>query len=331
LQLVREDKLSAVIIVPANFTKQFLLGETNAALEVVKNPAQLFYPAIVEELLEVAVTGLNAISRNFQSEFPAFREALTNDLDLVQIGAILIRLGNRARRAREYLDPPLITYRTSVMERREDEKDITDSGMSIFAYILPGMASAFLLFLADHSVRDVHRERRQRTLDRLMTMTNGIRAFVAGKIIFAALVVTGGAAILFLATALVFRVRWAHPGLIALACVAYAFFAAGFMAMLVSIARNERRSETINNILLFAFAFAGGSYFPARQLPEVMQKYVCPLMPNFWFTEAIRSLQDGSGNIGPFLAVVKLGIAGLALALIAGWFLQRRLSTGSRP
>ena len=51
LQFVQDDKISAAIIVPAQFTKQFLLGETNIALEVIKNPAQSFYPAIVEELL----------------------------------------------------------------------------------------------------------------------------------------------------------------------------------------------------------------------------------------------------------------------------------------
>ena len=329
LRLVQDDKISAAIIVPAQFTKQFLLGETNIALEIIKNPAQSFYPAIVEELLEVAVTGLNAISRNFQSEFPALREALTNRFDLVTIGEVATRLGNRAKAARHYLDPPLITYRSAVLEN-PDEKKNSGPGMDVFAFILPGMASAFLLFLADHSLRDIHRERRLRTLDRLVSMTNGIRMFVAGKIIFAALIVVAGAAILFLATALAFGVRWRNPGLMTLASIAYAFFAAGFMAMLVSMAANERRSETVNNILLFALAFAGGSYFPANQLPEFMQKHVCPLMPNYWFTEAIRALQQGEWYLGPFLAVVKLGIAGVVLALIASWLLQRRLSAGLR-
>jgi ABC-type multidrug transport system permease subunit len=329
LRLVQNDKFSAAIIVPAHFTKNFLLGGTNLSLEVIKNPAQSLYPAIVEELLEVAVTGLNAISQNFQSEFPALRQALTNEFDLVQIAAVLGRLGNRAQTARDYLNPPLITYHTVVTESTAGE-NADGPGIGIFAFILPGMASAFLLFLADHSLRDVHRERRLRTLDRLVTMTDGIRAFVAGKIIFAGLVVIAGSAILFLTSALAFGIRWRNPGLMSLASVAYAFFAAGFMAVLVALAPNERRSETINNILLFALAFAGGSYFPARQLPEFMQKYICPLMPNYWFTEAIRALQEGGSNLGPLFAVVKLGIAGVVLALIASWVLQRRLSTGSR-
>lgn len=328
LGLMRENKLSATLIVPTNFTTGFLAGETNLLLEVVKNPAERFYPAIIEELAGVAVTGLNAVHRNLNSEFPRIKAALTNDFDLIRIGALATELGGRLKHAKSFLGPPLVQYQSeSIKAEKKEEKG---PGVSVFAYILPGMASAFLLFLADHSMRDVHRETRQRTLDRIRTAGSSFRSFVAGKVIFSGLSVVIGSVILFGAGALMFGIRWGQPGLFAITCLAYAVFAAGLMALLVALIPNERKAETINNMIFFAIAFAGGSYFPAEQMPQVMRNYVCPLMPNYWFIETVRSFQQGEVRWMAFYTVAGLAAAGLVMALAAGWMLQRRLTAGAR-
>jgi ABC-type multidrug transport system permease subunit len=327
LQLIRDNKLSAVFVVPANFTEHFLSGDKPIELEVIKNPAERFYPAIVEELAAVAVTGLNAIHRNFNSEFPKIRAALTNEFDFHAIGEIATHLGNRIKSGRDYLDPPLVQYsKAQIAEEKKDESP----GISVFAYILAGMSSAFLLFLADHSMRDVYTEMRLRTMDRLRSIQHSFGTFIAGKVIFAAVSVIIGSGILFGAGALVFQITWRSPGMLALACLGYSFFAGGFMALLVSVIRTERQAETINNMILFTVAIAGGSYFPADQMPAFMREHICPLFPNYWFIEAVRALQKGSGFQGPLLTVLGLAVAGIIMAALAGFMLQRRLTAGAR-
>ena len=117
----------------------------------------------------------------------------------------------------------------------------------------------------------------------------------------------------------------------ALVCLGYAVFAAGFLSMLVAIAPSEKRSETINTMILFIFAFAGGSYFPARQLPAFMREHICPLIPNYWFIEALHDLQSpGAASLASVFVVAKLAGAGAILAVIASILLQRRLTQGTR-
>ena len=155
--------------------------------------------------------------------------------------------------------------------------------------------------------------------------------FVLSKVLFAALSVLLASATLFGIGGIIFRVDWQRPGLMTLVCLGYSIFAAGFMAMLVALGRTEKRSQTLNNAVLFIVAFAGGSYIPAEQFPAFLRENICPLMPNYWFIEAMRGLQSSApGWIDSLGAIVKLAIAGLVLGALASTILHRRLTKGGR-
>src|ERR1041384_4422282 len=62
LQQINANKISAVVIIPHWFTKNYLTGAP-VTFELIKNPAQSVYPAMVEELMQVLVTALTAVSR----------------------------------------------------------------------------------------------------------------------------------------------------------------------------------------------------------------------------------------------------------------------------
>lgn len=328
LRILRENQISAILVIPTNFTSKYLLGEKDLKLEVIKNPAQSFMPAIVEELASVAVTGLNAVSRNFNSEFPVLREAFTKEWDFDAISGNLQKLGERLRTARLYLDSPLVSYQKAITEKKSENKG---GVFSVFGYILPGMASAFLLFIADQAMRDFHREVRMKTLDRQRTVGAGAGLFIAGKIIFTALSVMLAAVILFGAGSFIFGIRWGHPGLLALACAGYSLFGAGLMAMLAALAPSERRTDALNSMLLFVVAFLGGSYLPAENFPPFMREHITSLMPNHWLIEAVRALQNGEGHyLVPLLVVAKLTAIGVVLGIVAAFVLERRLTAGAR-
>jgi hypothetical protein len=75
LARVRDDQLSAVVILPRGFTRDYVLGDQTLAIELIKNPARSFHPAVVEELMGVLVTTLNAVARNFRPELSAWKMA----------------------------------------------------------------------------------------------------------------------------------------------------------------------------------------------------------------------------------------------------------------
>ena len=177
LRQINDSKLSAVLIIPTNFTRDYLNGSNSVKLELVKNPAESIHPAVLEEMFGVVVTGLNALSRNFQSQFPVWRAAFEGDLDYHKVSTVIEQVGNKLETAKKYINPPLVSYqKVDGMSTNADDagksgtpqpaKAKTANGnsrTSAFAYILLGLTAMFLLFLAGNALSDLLRELRFRT------------------------------------------------------------------------------------------------------------------------------------------------------------------------
>ena len=116
-QQLKDDKLSAILVIPPRFASNYLTGQ-KVRLELVKNPAEQIHPAVLEELLEVVVSALNAIARNFNAEFPAWRQAVEGQGDYHDIARLIDQTGDKLHAAREYLFPPLVTFTNMVEDAR---------------------------------------------------------------------------------------------------------------------------------------------------------------------------------------------------------------------
>ena len=325
---INDNKISAVLIIPKGFTRSYLAGDGPVAFELIKNPAQSFYPAILEELLQVAVAGLNAAARNLRSDLPEWKEIFEKEgrPDMKRIAGLMVRVGDRFEQAGHYLFPPLVGYETTTRKKAKAE----GPALNVFAFLLPGMAAMFLLFLADHAIRDLYREVGARTLDRFRTLHDRLLPFVISKVVLAMAVVVLGSIVMFGGGVLIFGIRWEKPLAMAAVILAFGLFAAGFMAFIAALARNERRANAVNGVIVMCLSFVGGSFFPARQLPPLFRDHLSPLTPNYWFIEALRALQSGGSDTPWTWAALKLLVLGLALVIAASWLFQRALAKGIR-
>jgi len=220
----------------------------------------------------------------------------------------------------------LIGYQTTTQKSPKEE----GPAPNIFAFLLPGMAAMFLLFLADHAIRDLYREVKARTLDRYRTLHPRLLPFVISKVVLAMAVVVLGSIVMFGGGVLIFGIHWKRPLPMAAVILAFGLFASGFMAFIAAAARNERRANAVNSVIVMCLSFVGGSFFPARDLPPLFRDHLSPLMPNYWFIEAMRALQSGAIDTAWTWAALKLLVLGLALVIAASGIFQRALSKGIR-
>ncbi len=340
LRQINDNQISAVLIIPANFTRDYLTGRTGISLELIKNPAQSIHPAVMEELLGALVTGLNAISRNLQSEFPDWQKVIEGKGDYKEVAALIERGGNKLKQAERFIDPPLIVYeKDAPAESSPDNSTIpgaakesarkTDSLSNVFGYLLTGMAATFLLFLASNTMSDLHREVRQRTLARYHTLHHHLTLFVAAKVLFAVVILLICSAILLGGGGLIFRVAWQEP--LALAClvVGYAGFAAGLMAVLVALIPDERKAGALTTVIAMGLALAGGCMFPTNALPTFLREQVAPLLPTHWFVDTARNLQFGGGEVAWVATLIKLLALGAVLLVLAALLFRRQFRTGT--
>jgi hypothetical protein len=331
-QQLRDEKLSAILVLPAHFTSNYLTGQ-KVRLELIKNPAEQIHPAVLEELLGVVVSGLNALSRNFASEFPPWREVVEGHGDYHDISRLIEQTGNKAQAARQYLFPPLVTY-TNNAEAATPAAVSSATGakegpkFNLFAYLLVGLAGMFLLMLANQGMTDLHRELWKRTFERYNTLHDGLFPFVAGKAMFTVVIVSMGAAIILAGGQLLFHFRWPRPLELGLLTLAYACFATGLMALAVAIMPDERRSNALNNVLSMVLSMAGGCMFPPDQLPAVMREHRTAHLPTYWFAATARELwwSDASWRA----ATGKLAALGALCVALAAFLFQRRFQKGAR-
>jgi len=339
LRQITDNQLSAVVVLPQDFAVHYLTGNQRVTLELIKNPAQSFYPAIIEELLATLVTGLNAVDRSLRPELREWQALFERNRwpSPREVADLVDRTGNRLEAARDYLYPPLIVYRktgekpvaTPLAGQPDNSEPSPNPIRRIFAYILPGMAAMFLLFIADNAMRDLYREQRFGTLQRFLSTRHELFTFVSAKVAFATVILLICSLILFGGGTLIFGIRWGHPWGLALLLLAYSLFAAGFMASVTALAGAERRADTLNTIVAMGLGLVGGCMFPREQLPAFIGQQLTPWMPTHWFAATARALHTGETTLSWTNTVLLLAAIGVALMALAAWVFQRRLQKGT--
>ncbi len=329
LAQIKDNEISAVFIIPEDFTERYLESKEIPPLALIKNPAQRFHPAIAEEFLGVVVEGLNIVSRNLGEDIPEIIDIVEEDgfPDMLGLAAVMIKIGTKFKRAENYLTPPLITF-SEKSKKKESENSATP--FNLFALLLPMLSSVFLLYLADGAIRDLYKELNNKTLARMKTVRSQIFPIVLSKSVLAVVCGIIGGLIWFVGGGLIFQIQWKTPIQLAILIVTYSICAAGFMAMLVGWMKTEKRAETFSSILILAIAFLGGGFFDVNTMPDFIQDHISPWMPNYWFIQSIRSLQFDRGSaVWTFEAFKMLALGGVFLTIGTYW-INRNLERGGK-
>ncbi|MBT5926287.1 MAG: ABC transporter permease [Verrucomicrobia bacterium] len=333
LQRLQRNKLSAVYLIPDGFSEAYLKGEGVPPLELIKNPAQRYHPAIVEEYLGIIVEGLNVVARNLKDELPEIFAVVEEDKmpDMISLGAIIVRLGQKFEKAEDYLVPPLVTFEESTstsISTTVSNKEKKDGGFNLFALLLPMLSSVFLLYLADHSVRDIYKELNKKTLTRIKAVHSRLFPVVVSKSILAMIACVFGGLILFIGGGMIFQIRWQNPIQIFILLLSYSLCASGFLTMLVGFFKTEKRAENFSSLVILAIAFLGGGFFTTDSMPQFVQDNISPWMPNYWFIQSVRAIEFGRGDADWILEVIKMIILGGVFLVFGAYKMHRNLEKG---
>ena len=341
LREINANQISAVLIIPTNFTRNYLLGSKPVNLELIKNPAESVHPAILEEGLGALVTAMNAISRNFQSQFPELQAIFDDKEDYHKVSGLIERVGDKLKAAKPYINPPLVSYTKetpsdepgstgSIAGTKKSSASNDDGSSRIFAYLLIGLSAMFLLFLASNATHDLYRELRQRTFERYQTLRDSLVPFLVSKALFTVVMLLICSALMLGGGGLIFRIHWQHPLALITLTLGYACFAAAFFSVLVALMPDERRSAVLNSLAGLGLGMIGGCAFPPQQLPAFLRENITIHLPSYWFVNALRDLQYGTTEVGWTWTLLKLLATSAVLLILAAGLFRRKLKSGLR-
>ncbi len=199
-----------------------------------------------------------------------------------------------------------------------DAEASTERRVSTVDYYAAGMTAMFLLFGAMFGAFAFIRERRERTLDRLLATPARRLDIMGGKALGIFALAAAQFLVLLAGTGLVFGVDWGESiGATIAVGMAEAVSAAGLAMTFTALGKTERAVGGIAPALIMFFAATGGSMIPAQLLPG----WLLPLQvisPVYWANGAFLDLMGGAGFsavLGPIAALLAIGVALFAVGL----------------
>ena len=186
-------------------------------------------------------------------------------------------------------------------------------------FVLPGYLTMFVFFAAALSAEAIARERRDRTLERLLT--NGARreAIILGKFGGSAFRGVLQLAVMWVVGVLAFGIDLgASPGAVVLVSILMALASAAFGVMLASFFSDVRAASMAGVLVSLTLAPLGGCWWPLFITPEWMQS-LAKLTPHGWANTGFNKLMLFGAQFGDvtqeMAALAAFGAVFLAVAV----------------
>ena len=292
LARIEAEEITGFVSFPARFSED-LTYPRHTALEVVvgvgADPAE--------------VAALQGFARSVAAGFGS-AGALPDILDELDPGA---------------LDGGALGFGSGAIISFETERVGEVEPRSATDFVLPGYLTMFVFFAAALSAEAIARERRDRTLERLLT--NGARreAIILGKFGGSAFRGVLQLAVMWGVGVLAFRIDLgASPGAVVAISVLMALASAAFGVMLASFVSDVRAASMVGVLVSLTLAPLGGCWWPLFITPEWMQS-LAKLTPHGWANTGFNKLMLFGAQFGDVTqemwALAAFGAAFLAVAV----------------
>ena len=302
---VEAGTLSGFIAFSAGFTDSLMRGDGTAVLEVVTNPDE---PEDAAALEAVA----NTIARQVSNAQLAVLSVTRLSPEADPLTAM--------QRLPDFADPAS-TQLVSFTE--EQVGDIERPNASNFT--LSGYLTMFIFFAAALSAEAIARERRNQTLERLLTNGALRESIILGKFLMGAyrgvmqVVVLWGVGILAFGIDL-----GSSPLAVILVSLAIVFTSSAFGVMLAALVRTAEGASSAGILASLVLAPLGGSWWPLFVTPDWMQA-LGKLTPHGWANTAFNNLMLFDADFGDVL-INMIAVAAFGVVFLIVAFTRFRLS-----
>jgi ABC-2 type transport system permease protein len=203
------------------------------------------------------------------------------------------------------------------------------SSRDVFIYMFPGIMYFWVYFIGQGPMQEILSERERNTLARMLAAPVSLLEFLLSKILRCVLLCTAIQLLLLAASALLFGLRWGHPLLLLPAVLASSLSVTGLLGLVYALARTRDQAYSISSVVVIVCAFAGGSFFPFRDLPAFLQA-VGQFTPNRWSVLAFQTIAFSpppADVVKPVALLCAIGLAGCVAAVL---LFRRQWAGGGR-
>ncbi len=260
-------EIGAAVLIPANFTQNYLAGEALNPLTVLHDPTLSIAPAVVRSMLSAMLDGA-AGGRIAYQVLEEQAQAASRPLDA---GAGTELLGQYTAWYTDFeralFHDPERAALVVAAPGANPEADSPSGLQSMIALILAGQMIFFSFFTGGYAMLSILQESEEGTLARLFTTPTDRTLILGGKFLAVLLTVVLQGLVLMLAGRLFFKVDWGLPGSAALAFVGQMAAAVGLAVLLVALIKTSRQTGPIFGGALTALGMLSGLFTTNVAMP----------------------------------------------------------------
>lgn len=290
---VDDGAVDAVVLIPSGFTEAVLDG-SDTELVVVGRAGAPITTGVAQSLADGVAAAVRARQVSTATAVGTAE----------QLGVPL----DEAELARALEQPDLVVVADSRVE----------NSFSLISFFAPGMAMIFLFFVMGTTARSVLTERREGTLDRILSGPTSPTGVLLGKTL--SVIALGLLSLLtvYLFTTFAFGVQWGDPIGVLLIIVSSVIAIAGISLIITGLARTEEQAQSLTIIGTLMLAILGGTFVYTASGPMAAAR---AFTPNGQAAMGFIDLAAGQASwvdVLPRVAVIlAIGLVTGAIGLVA--------------
>ncbi len=281
MKLINGRKVSGVMIIPKNFSKN-ILEMRKTEIKLIKNPTEMIYPMIAETGLNIIKDGTNYLLTIFKDEITIIRTAIEKKekMDNMTFTTLYDKIGDKIKK----IIPLFEEQKIEIKDVKEEEKKIP---MAVFYFT--GMAFFFLFFISNAVLNDMVKERNGFIIKRLFLSELKKSEYYFARILSVVLFMFTIEFVLAITGRLLFHITTDSIFWLLITLFLSAIILSLLSAVIMGLSNNERQVHNIGMIFVFLFAMLGGSLIPVSVLPASIRKFSV-VSPLYYITESVISL-----------------------------------------
>jgi len=306
-----EQEIGVAVIIPKDFSAQYLIGNKEAQVVVMSDPTLSIGPAVVQNMVTSMLDGVSGAG--IALETLQFRQQANGiQPDTAHIPAWMEGYTTWYADFQRTLfhNPNQAAF--IMVAPSAGQTETTDPIQKVMGLTLAGQMIFFAFFSGAFAMMSILDESENGTLARLFTTPTDRTAILAGKFLAVFITVIMQGLVLLVAGHYVFGISWGEPAGVALALTGQVIAASGLGVLMISFVKSSRQGGPVLGGGLTALGMLGGlmtSNMP-NALPAAMNT-IAKFTPQGWVLETWQMVMAGSpvtDLLVPFAVMLGTGL-----------------------
>ena len=313
---VDRQEIGVAVIIPANFTGDYLAGRKDTPITLLQDPTLSLAPSVVREMVTSLLDGIAGGGIAFKV-IKTRLQANGQALDPASIPTLMQRY------SAWYIDFQRALFHTpakaALVLTAPVVSGASGSGFqAMMGLVMAGQLIFFSFFTGAYAMMSILQEDEEGTLTRLFSTPTNRTLILAGKFLAVFLTVMFQGLVLMLVGRLGFGVNWGQPGSAALGLLGQMFASVGLAVLLVSFVKNTKQAGPIFGGALTGLGMLSGLFTTNINMPASFNA-IGNFTPQGWVLKAWKLSQAGqpaSEMLVPFLVLLAMGVVMFAIGAV---------------